>query len=44
MPGKSDLSEGVKGCVDKSGLVNMCILIFSKHFQQGPFKKKVLYL
>lgn len=40
MPGKSDLSEGVNGCVDKGGLVNIRTLIFSEHFQQGPFKKK----
>lgn len=42
MPGKSDLSEGVNGCVDKGGLVNIRTLIFSEHFQQGPFKKKSL--
>lgn len=40
MPGKSDLSEGVNGCVDKGGLVNIRTLIFSEHFQQGPFRKK----
>lgn len=42
MPGKSDFSEGVNGCVHKSGLVNMCTLIFHSTFSKVPLKKKGL--